>query len=111
MRRAAGYSAARVTAVLGPALVCAVLLAGCGGHGAAVQQPANGVLAPTGPGPTPAASTDTSVAPLNGAAAVSGAASAPAGAGVDSDLNAVDGQLSGLDSALAQATQSPSDGG
>jgi hypothetical protein len=34
-----------------------------------------------------------------------------AGAGMDSDLNAVDGQLSGLDSALAQATESPSDGG
>jgi hypothetical protein len=38
-------------------------------------------------------------------------ATGPADAGVDSDLSSLDDQLSGLDSALAQATQSPSDGG
>jgi hypothetical protein len=93
---------AGVGAVLGSAVLCVTVLAGCRAHGAASQQPADGVLTPT----------STSAVPANGAAGVgSGGASGPSGAGVDSDLNAVNGQLSGLDSALAQATQSPSDGG
>ncbi len=113
MRRAAGRSVAGVTTVLGSAAVCAALLAGCRSHDAAPQQPADGVLTPvsTGTGTTPVPST---AAPVRGAGAANSAtagASAPSDAGVDSDLNAVDGQLSGLDSALAQATQSPSDGG
>jgi hypothetical protein len=81
----------------GMAVLCAValagVLAGCGSHASGLQ-PAGSVISPT----------DSS------AAAVSGSGGA-GGAGVDSDLNSVDGQLSGLDSALAQATQSPSDGG
>ena len=101
MRRAAGRSVAAISAVVGTAALCATMLTGCQGHGAAPAQPADGVLSPA----------STSAAPVTGAGAISGAASAPANAGVDSDLNAVDGQLSGLDSALAQATQSPSDGG
>lgn len=109
MRRAAGRSVAGVTSVLGSAVLCAAVLAGCQAHGAVSQQPADGVLTPVSPSAT------TSAAPVNGAGAVvsatTGGASAPSDAGIDSDLNAVDGQLSGLDSALAQATQSPSDGG
>jgi hypothetical protein len=113
VRRAAGRSVAGVTAVLGPAVLCAAVLAGCRAHGAVSQQPADGVLTPVSPSASTSATT--SAAPVNGAAAVvstaTGGASAPSDAGLDSDLNAVDGQLSGLDSALAQATQSPSDGG
>lgn len=102
MRRAAGTAVAGVMAVL-----CAAVLAGCQGHSVATQQ-VNSVVTPSG-GSTAAAP----AAGTTGAAAVSGAngAGGPADAGVDSDLNTVDGQLSGLDSAMAKATQSPSDGG
>lgn len=93
MRRAAGTAVACAAALLS-----AALLAGCRGHEAAAR-PAVGVE-----------TSATAGAPANGAAGAGGA-SDPSDAGLDSDLNAVDGQLSGLDSALAQATQSPSDGG
>ena len=99
MRRAAGTAVAGVVAVL-----CAAVLAGCQGHSVA-SQPVNSVVTPSGT--STAAGSATGAA---GAADLSGATST-AGAGVNSDLNAVDSQLSGLDSAMAQATQSPSDGG
>lgn len=100
MRQASGRAVAAVLTVL-CAAATAGALAGCGAQ-AASSRPASGVISPAG---TPAA--------VSGAGAGAGAPAVtdPAGAGVDSDLNAVDGQLSGLDSALAQATQSPSDGG
>ena len=97
MRRAGGVAIAAVAAAL-----CLTVLGGCRGHADGSQSVGN---APT------TASTGTAPA---GAANVSGGGSgtaAPADAGVDSDLDTVDGQLSGLDSALAQATASPSDGG
>ena len=112
MRRAAGKSAAGFGAVaaLGSAVVCVALLAGCRAQAADSQPPADGVLTPASV--SASAGTSTSAAPVNGAAnLVSSTPAAPSDAGLDSDLNAVDGQLSGLDSALAQATQSPSDGG
>jgi hypothetical protein len=105
VRRATGTAVAGVIAVL-----CAVVLAGCQGHSVATQQvnsvvtPASGSTATTAP--AAGATGSTSAANANGA---NGAG--PAGAGVDSDLSTVDGQLAGLDSAMAQATQSPSDGG
>jgi hypothetical protein len=97
VRRAPSVAVSCVAAVLS-----AALLAGCRGHEAATQPPAVGIE-----------TSATAGAPANGAAG-SGSGSGvsdPSDAGLDSDLNAVDGQLSGLDSALAQATQSPSDGG
>lgn len=93
MRRAGGTAAAALAAAL-----CVTVLGGCRGHAAGSQSVGN-----------PPAPTATTAAPdATGAAAGD---NAPSDAGVDSDLNAVDGQLSGLDSALAQATASPSDGG
>ena len=97
MRRATGTVVAGVMAVL-----CAAVLAGCQGQSVAAQ-PVGGVVTP--------ASGSTASAPSAGSASSAASANGPAGAGVDSDLNAVDGQLAGLDSAMAQATQSPSDGG
>jgi hypothetical protein len=97
VRRAAGTAVAGVMAVL-----CAAVLAGCQGHSVATQQ-VNSVVTPVGGG--------TASAPTTGAADVTGANGANSPAGADSDLNTVDGQLSGLDSAMARATQSPSDGG
>jgi hypothetical protein len=109
---------AGVTTVLGSAALCAALLAGCRAHDAAPEQPADGVLSPvsTGTGTGTTTVGPSTAAPEHGTGAdavtsVTGSASAPSDAGIDSDLNAVDGQLSGLDSALAQATQSPPDGG
>ncbi len=94
MRRAGGAAALA-------AALCLTVLGGCRGHGAGSRS-VGGPPAPTATAAPP------------GAANATGAGSsgeAPSDAGVDSDLNAVDGQLSGLDSALAQATASPSDGG
>ncbi len=104
MRRAAKAAVAGAVA-----LSCAAVLAGCQGHSVASQRVGN-VVTPSGTS-APAAPADAGSA--NGAAgAVGGSgATSPAGAGVDSDLNAVNSQLSALDSAMAQATQSPSDGG
>ena len=90
------------------AVLCAVALAGvltgCRAQ-ASASQPPGSVTSPA----------DATAAAVSGAGGGGGAgapaATGPADAGVDSDLNSVDGQLSGLDSALAQATQSPSDGG
>lgn len=100
MRRATGTAVAGVIAVL-----CALVLAGCQAHSAATQQ-VNSVV-------TPASGSTATTAPAAGATGAANAdgANGPAGAGVDSDLSTVDGQLAGLDSAMAQATQSPSDGG
>jgi hypothetical protein len=81
------------------AVLVAVLLAGCRAQGVAAQ-PAGGVGAPA-----------TAGAPPNGAAGAATSESAPSNAGLDSDLKTVDGQLSGIDSAMAQATADPSDGG
>ena len=92
MRRATENAVYPVMAVM-CAMALAGVLAGCRSQ-ASNLQPAGSVTSPT----------DSS------AAAVSGAGGAGS-AGVDSDLNSIDGQLSGLDSALAQATASPSDGG
>ena len=97
MRRATGKAVAAVMAVL-CATALAVVLTGCRAQSVA-SQPAGGTSGLQG---TSAATSAAGGAP---------AATDPAGAGTDSDLNTVDGQLSGLDSALAQATQSPSDGG
>ena len=104
MRRAAGTAVAGVVAVL-----CAAVLAGCQGH-AAASQPVSSVVTPSG---TSSAGKVPGAGSANGAAGAANANSTtePVGAGVDSELNAVDSQLSGLDSAMAQATQSPSDGG
>lgn len=77
-------------------MLCAVALAGCQGH-AAASQSVDSVVSPS--------ATSTAAMPAAGSATV------PSGAGADSELNAVDGQLADLDSAMAQATQSPSDGG
>jgi hypothetical protein len=81
------------TAVVG-ALLCAALLAGCGGRSAATG----------GPGAGGAQSTS---APAAGP----GAADEPSGAAaVDSELNSVDQQLGAAGSDVAKATASPSDG-
>ncbi len=93
MRRATGAAVAGVMAV-----VCAVALSGCREHSLA-SRPANGVVT----------STDTTAVPPAGNANGS-TASADTGA-ENFGLDAVDSQLAGLDSALAKATQSPSDGG
>ncbi|MBS2961407.1 hypothetical protein KGA66_00015 [Actinocrinis puniceicyclus] len=94
MKRATGRAVAAATSVL-CATALAGVLAGCRAQSVA-SQPAGSVTSTAGVGAVPAGAPD---------------GTTPAGAGVDSDLSAVDGQLSGLDSALAQATQSPSDGG
>jgi len=104
VRRAAGAAVAGVMA-----MVCAAVLAGCKGH-AATSQSVSSVVSPS------ATSTAAGVPAAGSATGGAGAAGAngstgPAGAGVDSRLNAVDSQLSDLDSAMAQATQRPSDGG
>lgn len=96
MRRATGKAVAAVMAVLCTVTLAGVL-AGCRAQSVA-SQPAGSVA-------------DTTTGSAGSAADGGPAATDPAEAGVASDLNAVDGQLSGLDSALAQATQSPSDGG
>lgn len=97
MRRATGNAVAALVAVLGTVALAGVL-AGCRAQSTAAQ-PAGGVTSPA----------DATAAAVSGAGAPS--ATSPANTGVDSDLNSVDDQLSGLDSALAQATASPSDGG
>lgn len=99
MRRATGNAVAAVMAVVGTAALAAVLT-GCRAQSVA-SQPAGATSGLQG----------TSAAAANGGGGGAPAANGAAGAGVDSDMNSVDGQLSGLDSALAQATQSPSDGG
>ena len=101
MRRAAGTAVAGVVAMM-----CAAVLAGCQGH-AAASQPVSGVVTPSG---TSSAAAAPGAGSANGAAGTA-SATGPAGAGVDSELNAVDSRLSDLDSAMARATQSPSDGG
>jgi len=101
VRRAAGAAVAGVVAVL-----CAAALAGCQGHAAASQSVSSVV--------NPSATGTAAAAPGAGSAAGGAEANSstgPADAGVDSELNAVDSQLSDLGSAMAQATQSPSDGG
>lgn len=92
MRRATGAAVAGVLAV-----VCALVLSGCRDNSVASQS-VNSVVTPS----------STGAAAANGTA--DGAATSAPG-DTDSDLNAVDSQLAGLDSAMAQATQSPSDGG
>ena len=83
------------TAVVG-ALLCAALLAGCGGKSAAA-----------GSGAGSAQTTSSPAAAGSGG----GAADEPSGAAaVDSELNSVDQQLGAAGSDVAKATQSPSDG-
>jgi hypothetical protein len=109
VKRAAG--AAAIGAVL-----CAAVLAGCQSHTAASQP--DGVV----PAGASISSTISSTSSSNNATypAAPGGASAgtvPSGgpaptstSNVDSDLNTINQQLDGLDSALAKATQSPPDG-
>jgi hypothetical protein len=104
VRRATRAVVAGVVAVL-----CAAVLAGCKGHSVA-SQPVNGVVTPTSGSTAAPAGSAAGAAGAGGTSSANGA-NGPSGAGVDSDLNAVDGQLSELGSAMAKATQSPSDGG
>jgi hypothetical protein len=108
VKKAAG--AAAIGAVL-----CAAVLAGCQSHTAASQPdgvvPAGASISST-IGSTSSSSATYPAAP-GGASAGTVPGGGPAAAStsnIDSDLNTINQQLNGLDSALAKATQSPPDG-
>jgi hypothetical protein len=84
------------------ALLCVLALAGCGAHGGSASSAGNGSAAGTSaaqPGPGGAPGDGVPAATPTGVAAV------------DSELGSVDQQLGTAGGDLAQATQSPSDGG
>lgn len=89
-----------VGAAVAGAVLCALALSGCHGKGGATTNGGAGAVGGAGAATTAAVAND------------AGPTSAPTGAAaVDSELNTVDQQLGAAGTDLAQATQSPSDGG